>query len=186
MRSFRLDEGEPARLGNVRGQRRAIPRKNAVLEKTTKATAPRFLIAILAMLCVGGNSSPSVAESKAMTNSQATLLEAFKSSLKRVEDKRSEDRSTKIDVTESFADFYRDRQIAPYTKVFESMKLPLKRGSNGPIHFAYVELSRDELRRLGFERFVRGDKVVIEFTTRSAASNEIISFKVVLINPEVL
>jgi hypothetical protein len=185
MRSFRFDAGEPARGAAALSQRPTIPR-NVVSEKTAKAIPTTFLMAIaLAMLCVVGNSSLSVAENKAMTNSQATLLEAFKNSLKRVEDKRKEDRRTTIDVTESFADFYRDRQIVPYAKLMESVNLPLKRTNNGPIHFAYVELRRDELRRLGFERFFRGDKVVIQFTTRSAASNEIVSFKAVLLNPEV-
>jgi hypothetical protein len=118
----------------------------------------------------------------ASEDSNAVLQKALADGLKQTEDLRKRDRSTYLDCTVFFGEFRRYEETEPYVKFFNSIGVPVILDDRNQRHYVAFELTRPALRAMGFGGFSRGDRVVVVFTTASASSTEVTSFKVTLLN----
>jgi hypothetical protein len=119
-------------------------------------------------------------------DSNSILQKAFTSAMKQTEDLRKRDRSTYLDCTRFFVEFNRYQETEPYIKFFNSIGVPTFLDDRNQRHYVYFEFKHTQLRSMGLSGFLRGDRVVIVFTTANASSSQVTSFKVSLLNDNYL
>jgi hypothetical protein len=112
----------------------------------------------------------------------AVLQKAFTSALKQTEALRKRDRSTNLDCTRFFDEFKRYSETEPYIEFFRSIGISVIAIDQNQRHYVYFELNHTRLRAMGLGGFSRGDRLVIVFTTATASSSQVTSFKVSLLN----
>ena len=119
-----------------------------------------------------------------LASSDTLLEEAFLGALTNLTEARKHDRSTVLDCTQFFSEFYRYRQVEPYIAFFNSIEISAIRVDMNQRHYVYWEIGHDWLWSKGYRGFLRNDRLVIGFTTTSAASSEITSFKATVLNSD--
>jgi len=105
-----------------------------------------------------------------------SLDQVFARSLASVNEERRTNRASEFGCTERFSDFRRYQTIEPYVEFFRRIGLQPIQVDQNRQHFVYVELTQKELSSRGYLNFRGGDRLVLVFTTNSAASTEITSF----------
>ena len=112
------------------------------------------------------------------------LQDAFVRALKSVEELRKKDRSTVLECTYLFAEFHRYQQTEPYVLFFKSVYIPALLDDRNQRHYVAFSINHQRLWSMGYKNFLRGDRLGIVFTTSSAASTEVTSFRVTLLNSD--
>jgi hypothetical protein len=115
-------------------------------------------------------------------NLDTDLHKAFTNALRNIDQIRKNNRSTQVDCTGAFSDFNRYNQTTPHIAFFNSMEISVITVDLNQRHYVYWEISYEKLRSMGYREFLRGDRLVIGFTTASESSTEITSFKATLLN----
>jgi hypothetical protein len=85
-------------------------------------------------------------------------------------------------VTDAFADFNRFTLTTPYVAMFESLGIPAGHEWANQRQYVYFEVTYFQLLAMGYVGFLPGDKLVVQFTTASPRSPEILSFKVAVLS----
>jgi hypothetical protein len=117
-----------------------------------------------------------------LVDSETVLKSALVEALKTTEQIRQKDRSTMIDCTRTFENFNPYKTTMPYMAFFKRIGVPMIVDDRNNRHYVAFQLNHTQLKAIGFDKFLPHDRVVIVFTTRSAASDEITSFEVTLLN----
>lgn len=129
-----------------------------------------------------------VAQNEAgMASSQtqdADLQDAFVRALKSVDELRKKDRSTVLECTYLFAEFHRYQQTEPYVLFFKSVDISVLLDDRNQRHYVAFSINHQRLWSMGYKNFLRGDRLGIVFTTSSAVSTEVTSFRVTLLNSD--
>jgi hypothetical protein len=138
-------------------------------------------IALLIMMCLGAltvfmKNDLGMPLSQ-MSTSDPALQSALESALTKINERRKLDRSTNIDCSAFFADFNRYEDTEFYVSFFASIRVNARRDDANGKHYVYFELMYPKLAEMGFSAFFRSDMLVIVFTTASAASVRVVSFK---------
>jgi hypothetical protein len=115
-------------------------------------------------------------------SSDPVLQEGLMAALKSIDELRKKNRSTDIDCTNFFEEFNRYRDIEPYLSFFKSIGISATLNDRNGKHYAAFYLEYYKLRAMGFGAFFKNDTLVIVFTTTSASSTQIISFKSALLS----
>ena len=111
-----------------------------------------------------------------VTSQDISLDEAFARGLASANEEKRTNHAAEFGCTELFSDFGRHKTIEPYIQFFQRNGLQPIQVDQNQRHFAYVELSQQELSSRGYRNFRQGDRLVLVFETNSAASAEITSF----------
>jgi hypothetical protein len=131
-------------------------------------------------------SSPLVAQDEtSMTSSPdagSDLHVAFDEALRKIEELRKANRSTAVECAYLFGEFHRYDQTTPYVSFFKTKGISAITVDMNQRHYVYWEINYQQLRSMGFGGFLRGDRLVIGFTTTSTSSTEITSFRATLLN----
>jgi hypothetical protein len=117
------------------------------------------------------------------STSELDLERAFATALSEIDAERKTNHASEFSCTHFFAGFYRFKQIEPYIAFLQKIGFPARTVDLNRDHFVYLELTSEQLWTKGYKSFLRGDRLVIVFTTGSAASSEIISFSATLFGP---
>jgi len=110
------------------------------------------------------------------------LRTALEKGLRSLSEARRDDYSRTLHCTGFFSEFYRYRQLDPYVTFFKAIEIYPgfdTINNNGDVWF---ELNYIQLWRMGYAGFVRGDRLLIIFTTTSLHSTEIRNFRATLLN----
>ena len=117
-------------------------------------------------------------------NSSSVMRVAFTDALGSISKLRKSNRSTSIDCTKILDEFFRHRTTESYISFFRDIGFSEIKTIANQKHFVYWELSHRQLRSMGFDGFLRNDRLVIALTVDSASTNEVTSFKATLLNTD--
>jgi hypothetical protein len=118
----------------------------------------------------------------AFSTSESVLKNTFMKGLKATETLRQQDRSPMMDCTKIFVEFHSQDKVTAYVAFFSTLQVPVITDDRNNRHYVAFQLNYPQLRSLGFDRFLMHDRLVVVFTTASAASSQITSFEVTLLN----
>jgi hypothetical protein len=125
---------------------------------------------------------PAMGESS-MPNPSASeetrLKDAFAAAMRKLEAERKTNRAYDLPCTQFFSEFHRYGQIEPYIAFFQEIGVPANMSESNRKHFVSFKLTSEQLSSQGYN-FPQGDRLEIVFTTASASSSEITSFKAIL------
>jgi hypothetical protein len=157
--------------------------KFQVLPHLRASMQGQMLVALSALCCSLLAGSFQAKATMTDTNETASLRSDFLQAVAEVEKLRTVNRSDEIDCTQYFAKFHRYSDIRKYKLFFQAYDVrQIVSNING--HHVGFQFSKDMLRALGYAGFYRGDRLVLAFRTKSAESNEIIWFRVSLLNSD--